>query len=81
MNFAPILRSQILLREFEKEKNKERCGKTQAACHSFTLIYRAILSKPTQSAAGPGDAIQISLILKKKIPRLKRHKLLIMKSN
>lgn len=38
--------------------------KTQPVYHSSTLIDRSTLSEPTQSAAGPGDAIQISWILK-----------------
>lgn len=33
---------------------------------TFTLIGSAIPNKPTQSAAGPGDEIQISWILEKK---------------
>lgn len=36
----------------------------QPAYHTFVLIDGSTLSGPTQSAAGPGDAIQISWVLK-----------------
>ena len=49
---------------WEKFKNEEWCEKHNLSIIPRTLIDRSALSLPTQSAAGPGDAIQISWILK-----------------
>lgn len=47
-------------------KKKEKKKNHHLPITTFTLIGSAIPNKPTQSAAGPGDEIQISWILEKK---------------
>lgn len=49
---------------WQEFKNGGEVWKTQPVYHTSSLIDRSTLSMPTQSAAGPGDAIQISWILK-----------------
>lgn len=47
-----------------KREHGVKKKKKQPVYHTSALIDRSTLSAPTQSAAGPGDAIQISGILK-----------------
>lgn len=51
---------------WEGSKKKKKKKNNHLPVTTFTLIGTAIPNKPTQSAAGPGDEIQISWILEKK---------------